>query len=93
MSVVEGLALYHYSGCGYCGMVRSVLRDLGVEVEMRSIHEDPAHREALVSATGRQTVPCLRIAASEGDGEADEWMHESSAIVSYLRERFEATAG
>jgi glutathione S-transferase len=38
-----------------------------------------------VKATGRQTVPCLRIERADG---SVEWMHESEDINAYLKERF-----
>jgi glutaredoxin 2 len=38
-----------------------------------------------VEATGRRTVPVLRI---EHDDGRVEWMPESADIVDYLRERF-----
>ena len=30
----DDLSLYHYEGCMYCGRVRRVLGELGVEVEL-----------------------------------------------------------
>ncbi|MBX7195450.1 MAG: glutaredoxin [Sandaracinaceae bacterium] len=84
MTRADDLALYHFDGCPYCARVRRVLDELGVEVELRDIDEDPAHLRALVEARGRRTVPVLRIRHAEGD----EWMPESSDIVAFLRERF-----
>jgi glutathione S-transferase len=78
------LALYHYDTCGYCARVRWVLEQLGVEVELRDVLEDPQHMEDLVAARGRRTVPVLRIAKDGGD----EWMPESRDIIAYLERRF-----
>lgn len=78
------LALYHYSTCPFCARVRFALTRLGVEIELRNIHEDPKHLEDLVHARGRQTVPVLRIRRPEGD----EWLPESRDIVQYLERRF-----
>ena len=84
MTNTDGLSLYHYRGCMFCAMVQRALQQLGVEIAERDIHREPEHLRALVDATGRQTVPCLRI---EEAGE-DRWMHESSEIIAYLQERF-----
>lgn len=65
-------------------MVRRALAELGVEISQRDICENPEHMRELVEATGRQTVPCLRI-VEQGE---DRWMHESTEIVAYLRTRF-----
>lgn len=79
----EGLSLYHYDSCPFCQRVRHALRQLGTEIELRNIHSDPGRRAELIEATGRQTVPCLRI---EEDRKV-RWMHESADIVRYLEER------
>ncbi|MFN7701630.1 MAG: glutaredoxin family protein [Deltaproteobacteria bacterium] len=84
MQRADDLALYHYEGCGYCGRVRRVLAELGVELELRDIEQDRQHLAALVDARGRRTVPVLRIRHPEGD----EWMPESADIIAYLRGRF-----
>ena len=78
------LALYHYNGCPYCGWVRDTLSDLGVEAELRNIHQDPQHRRDLMQALGRGTVPVLRIVE---DGR-DEWMPESRDIMHWLRQEY-----
>jgi len=81
---IEGLALYHFEGCPYCSRVQSALARLGVEVEQRDIQRDPARRAELVAATGKATVPCLRIA----EAESARWLHESADIVRFLETRF-----
>lgn len=84
MARAEDLSLYHYDSCPYCLRVRRALSELGVEVELRNIHQDPAHLRALIEARGLRTVPVLRIRHEDGD----EWLAESADIVSYLRGRF-----
>ncbi|MFO0682775.1 MAG: glutathione S-transferase N-terminal domain-containing protein [Sandaracinus sp.] len=79
------LALYHYDSCPFCFRVRRALSRLGVEVELRNIHESPEHLRALVEARGAKTVPVLRIRHENGQ---DEWMPESADIVRYLDQRF-----
>jgi glutathione S-transferase len=84
MVQVEGLSLYHYEGCMWCAMVQRALAQLSVEIEHCDIYGDAHHMSDLVEATGRRTVPCLRIREEGGD----RWMHESSDIIAYLKERF-----
>jgi glutathione S-transferase len=75
------LSLYHFESCPYCERVRSAVRRLGIEIEMRDIQTTPKWRQELVAATGKQMVPCLRI---EIPGGATRWLHESLDIISYL---------
>ncbi len=77
------LSLYHFFGCPSCQLVRRAIGELGLEIENRNILESSERRRELVDATGRQTVPCLRI--ESGDGEV-RWMHESRDIIDYLEE-------
>jgi len=79
---MQRLALYHYLGCPFCALVRRDIDRLGVEVELRDILESSARRRELIDATGRSTVPCLRIESPDGEV---RWMHESADIVEYLR--------
>ena len=74
------LALYHYDSCPFCVRVRTAIHKLGMTVELRNIHREPRYRSELVAATGRQTVPVLRI---EKAG-AVKWLPESADIVRYL---------
>ncbi len=78
------LSLYHFDSCPFCELVRSAIERLGVAVELRNIQTDPAHYQALIGATGRATVPCLRITRDSGDG---SWLHESADIVRFLEKR------
>lgn len=80
----ERLALYQYPSCPFCVMVRRVIDELGVDVEMRDIIQNPEYRQELIEARGRRTVPVLRITSPEGD----RWMPESRDIVRYLRDRY-----
>ena len=75
------LALYKYDGCPFCAMVRSSIDSLGVKVELRDIFENPQHRDDLIAARGRATVPVLRITSPNGD---ERWMPESRDINRYL---------
>lgn len=81
----KGLALYGYPACPFCRRVLSAIAELGLDIPLRDTMQDDAHNAALFEATGRETVPVLRI--EEADGSV-RWMPESLDIVHYLRERF-----
>ena len=81
----DKLALYHFEGCPYCTRVRIAMDELGVEPELRDVYADAQHRAELLDATGRLTVPVLRVEQDEGEV---IWMPESRDIVRYLQERF-----
>ncbi len=74
------LILYHFDSCYFCARVRNVVSELGVEIEMRDIMENPAFRDELMSLAGKTQVPCLAI-----DGKP---MHESDDIIDYLKENY-----
>ena len=80
--VEDKLALYHFNGCPFCAMARSGIERLGIDVELRDIHENPQHRDDLVEARGRATVPVLRITSPDGE---ERWMPESRDILRYLK--------
>ena len=81
----DKLALYHFNSCPFCRMVRSAIGELGIDVEFRNIMESAQHRDDLIEARGRATVPVLRITTPEG---VDRWMPESRDIVRYLQETY-----
>lgn len=81
----DKLALYHYNGCPYCSYVRASIERLGVDVEWRDILTMPQHREDLMRARGRATVPVLRITSPNAE---DRWMPESRDIVRYLESSY-----
>ena len=84
-ATAEGLSLYGYPQCPYCSRVLAAIDSLGIEVPLRNTMQDGDHREAVRAATGRGTVPVLRI--EEPNGEI-EWLSESADIVRYLISRF-----
>ena len=81
--MIAGVALYEYMSCPYCARVRNALAGMGLEVESRDIQLDRQRLQELIDATGRTTVPCLRIESDRGV----EWMHESRDIIRYFEER------
>ena len=84
MNRIDGLSLYHFETCPFCHRVRRAAQRLGVEVELRDIFESSEHLQALTQATGRRTVPVLRIE----EGDEVRWLPESADIIAYLEERF-----
>jgi glutathione S-transferase len=81
----EGITLYQFRGCPFCSRVEAALETLGVDVEIRDTLTDEASADELFAATGRQTVPVLRIEQPDG---SFRWMPESADIIDYLRARF-----
>ena len=81
----DKLALYKYDGCPFCAMVRSAIDRMGIDVELRDTYENLQHRDDLIEARGRATVPVLRITSPGGD---ERWMPESRDIVRYLEAAF-----
>ncbi len=85
MARVEDLVLYGYPQCPFCRRVMGAAASLGIELELRNTLVDDDHQQALVDATGRSTVPVLRIEGEDGE---ERWMPESADIVEYLEKRF-----
>lgn len=81
----DTLALYYFDGCPFCNMVRAMLDKLEISVELRNIMLESKHRDDLVEARGRATVPVLRITSPDGE---DRWMPESRDIMRYLQDTY-----
>ena len=81
----DQLALYHFDGCPFCSMVRSNIDRLGIDIELRNIFEDSQHRDDLIKARGRATVPVLRVMSPNSQ---DRWLPESRDIVNYLQKNY-----
>lgn len=74
-------SLYYYDTCPFCMRVLMALREISVEVELRNIMQDAAHRNDLIQGGGKSTVPCLRL----DQGDDTQWMYESMDIIRYLK--------
>lgn len=79
------LALYQFKACPFCIKVRKELARQGMKVETRDARNNPDHRAALQAGGGKLKVPCLLIQHDDGQ---EEWLYESTAINSWLQERF-----
>ncbi len=83
---VKSLELYGYPECPYCRRVLNAISVLEIEVPLRNTMTDEAHNAALVAATGRETVPVLRIEKRDG---SVRWLPESLDIVRFITDRFD----
>jgi len=79
------LALYHFEGCPFCDRVRTAMKRLSIDIELRDIRANDEFRAQLEAATGRGTVPVLRIEESAGKV---RWLPESLDIVAFLEQHF-----
>ena len=70
--------LFYRPTCPYCRTVLGTSNDLGIELDLRDIAEEP-NRMALIERGGKQQVPFL---VDEKKGVA---MYESNDIVAYLK--------
>ena len=75
------LSLYGYPHCPYCRRVLQAIDQLGLDIELRNTMENPDDYRDLVEATGRATVPVLRI---ESPDVKTRWLPESADIIDYL---------
>lgn len=81
----DQLALYYMPTCPFCIRVLREIDRLGLDIELRNTIESRQHRDDLIAARGRATVPVLRIHSSSGQ---DRWMPESLDIIDYLRRTY-----
>lgn len=88
-SQLAGLALYQFYACPFCIKTRRALRRLNLPMQLRDISEGSPHRQELIEQGGKLQAPCLRL---EQDGQV-RWLYDSSAIISYLEQRFGVIPG
>ena len=82
----RSLMLYQYKTCPFCMKVRQEMRRLSLNIEKRDAQHNAGDREALIQGGGKSKVPCLKISNQSGQ---TQWLYESSAILAYLKNRFE----
>ncbi|MCL5060059.1 MAG: glutaredoxin [Candidatus Thermoplasmatota archaeon] len=83
----RNLALYHFPACPFCLKTRRAMRRLSLDIELRDARRDETHRTALIAGGGKPQVPCLLIAAADGQA---AWLYESDAINAWLNREFGA---
>ena len=76
----ESYQLFKTDLCGFCYRVRGFMEEHGVDVPLRDVNSDAEAFRELLQATGRTTVPRLRIER----GDEVQWMFESMDIIRYL---------
>lgn len=74
-------SLYYYDSCPFCARVLRALNGIDVEVKRCDILANSNYRSDLHKATGRTTVPCLRVE----EGSKSQWMFESMDIIRFLQ--------
>ena len=81
----DKLALYYFPTCPFCIRVRGAIERLGLDIELRDIHDEAQHWDDLAAARGRATVPVLKIDAPDG---TERWMPESADIIRFLQKTY-----
>ncbi len=81
MSKIDDIALYYKPQCPFCQKVLRAKDELGQEFELCDTGSNSEFMEEQVKATGRKTVPCLKITK----GDEVKWMYESGDICEYLK--------
>ena len=62
------VVIYATSWCPYCARARELLEQKGVALEQIDIEADPAARAAMMSRSGRRTVPQIFIGETHVGG-------------------------
>ena len=63
--------LYTTSWCPFCERAKALLKKKGVEWNELDIEADPVHRQAMMVASGRNTVPQIFINGTHVGGSDD----------------------
>ena len=82
----QSMALYQFNTCPFCIKTRQEMRRLSLPIEKRDAQHNAANRDELQQGTGATKVPCLKITDANGN---TQWLQDSTAIVAYLRARFQ----
>jgi glutaredoxin len=82
----QSMALYQFNTCPFCIKTRQEMRRLSLPIEKRDAQHNAANRDELQQGSGATKVPCLKITDANGH---IQWLQDSTAIVAYLRARFQ----
>ena len=74
------IKLYNIDGCGYCGMVRTVLAELKIEYDKIDVPWAQFQRKEVYQVSGQYTVPVLV------DGE--KIFDDEYEIIDYLKQSY-----
>ena len=83
----QALALYQFKTCPFCIKTRQEIGRLSLNIKRIDAQAEGTDRQALLAATGKTAVPCLRIVNAAGQS---QWLQDSSKIIAYLQGRFAA---
>ena len=81
---LQDLCLYQFFACPFCIQVRRRMYQLNLPISTLGVAKGSPHRDELLKGGGKIQTPCLRI---ENEGQV-QWLYESSAIITYLEQRF-----
>lgn len=84
------ILLYTMNWCPFCRRAKTLLKEKGVQWKELDIEADPAHRPAMIKASGRNTVPqifingthvggCDELLALDAKGGLDELLARTPA--------------
>ena len=77
--------LYQLEACPFCVKVRREMARLSVQIPIKDVKKSPDAFRELMEGGKEDQVPCLVIPGTSGK---EEWLYESSEIVSFLRTKF-----
>ena len=77
---MEQLRLYNIDGCGYCAMVRSTLKQLGLDYETVDVPWPQHERREVYEASGQYMVPVLV--------DDDVVLSDEYEIIDYLKKTY-----
>lgn len=83
----ENILLYYKNTCPFCLIVKSKIKKLAINIELKNIIKNEQAYNELVKGGGKPTVPCLKIEGKE----KTTWLYESSDITAYLEAEFSTT--
>jgi len=69
--VKPDVMLYTTGWCQYCRRAKTLLKEKGVQWKELDIDANPAHRQAMTEASGRDTVPQIFINGTHVGGSDD----------------------
>jgi len=81
-ALTAGMSLYQFNACPFCVKVRRQFRKHALNIELRDAKNNATFKDELTKEGGKHKVPCLRIAASDGNV---AWLYESEEIISFLK--------
>lgn len=79
--------LYTTSWCPYCQRAKTLLKEKGVQWSELDIESDPVHRQAMMAASSRNTVPQIFINGTHVGGSDELFELEAKGELDKLLAR------